>query len=72
LIVGPDDKPPLFSVIVEETQSTRTPDERELALILEYIRVYTLDIGMPPLADHPVEGVGLVLFCRPPSPFTDQ
>ena len=70
MIAGHDDKPPLFSVIVG--RSTRTPDERELPLILAYIADYQGDIGVPPLADHDVAGVGLVLFCRPPSPFRDQ
>lgn len=67
MIAGFDDKPPVFSVIVGRT--TRPPDARELPLILAYIGEYMRDIGVPPLADHTVEGVGEVLFCRPPSPF---
>lgn len=67
MIAGPDDKPPLFRVIVGN--STRTPTERELPVILNYIETWTREVGAPPLADHTVEGVGEVLFMRPPSPF---
>lgn len=69
MIAGHDDKPPLFKVIVG--RSTREPTADELPRILAYIDEYTRDIGMPPLADHTVEGVGEVWFMRPPSPFVE-
>lgn len=69
MIAGHDDKPPLYKVIVPELQSTREPTDAERRLIESYIAEYTREIGMPPLADHPVEGVGEVWFMRPPSPF---
>ena len=69
VIAGPDDRPPLFKVIMGRT--TRDPTPAELPRILEYIETWTRDIGMPPLADHTVDGVGEVWFMRPPSPFVE-
>jgi hypothetical protein len=70
VIAGPDDRPPLFKVIMGRT--TRDPTPAELPYILAYIEEYTRDIGLPPLADHPVPQVGEVLFMRPPSPFVER
>jgi hypothetical protein len=67
MIAGPDDRPPLFGLI--EGRGTRDATDAEALLIRAYIDEYVRDIGVPPLADHTVEGVGEVLFCRPPSPF---
>jgi hypothetical protein len=69
MFAGQDDKPPILKVIVGVM--TRDPTAAELPLILGSITEYTRELGMPPLADHTVKGVGEVLFMRPPSPFRE-
>lgn len=54
-------------VIDQQNAKTRIPTEEEMRAIASYVDRYTHDVGSAPIADHEVEGVGLVLFMRDPT-----